>query len=59
MWITEKMDDRSLVVIGGGWKLPPSFPTYWTTWIEFVDNLFAGQMGLETIDLLESVVTGQ
>ena len=34
MWSTVTMDDGSLVVIGGGWNLPPSFPNYCGTWIE-------------------------
>jgi len=34
MWSTITMDDGSLVVIGGGWNLPPSYPNYCGTWIE-------------------------
>lgn len=34
MWTTVTMDDGTLVVIGGGWNLPPSFPNYCGTWIE-------------------------
>ena len=34
MWSTVTMDDGTLVVIGGGWNLPPSFPNYCSTWIE-------------------------
>lgn len=34
MWSTVTMDDGTLVVIGGGWNLPPSFPNYCGTWIE-------------------------
>lgn len=34
MWSTVTMDDGTLVVIGGGWNLPPSFPGYCSTWIE-------------------------
>lgn len=34
MWNTVNMDDGTLVVIGGGWNLPPSFPNYCGTWIE-------------------------
>ncbi len=34
MWSTVTMDDGTLVVIGGGWNLPPSFPNYCATWIE-------------------------
>ncbi|MEM9220985.1 MAG: Gfo/Idh/MocA family oxidoreductase [Pseudomonadota bacterium] len=92
MWSTVSMDDGSLVVIGGGWNLPPSFPNYCGTWIEItgtegalilddtsrdnwmntvtestffpmstmpgehVDDVFAGQMGPETIHFLESVI---
>src|SRR5262249_24238676 len=28
------MDDGTLVVIGGGWNLPPSYPNYCSTWME-------------------------
>jgi myo-inositol 2-dehydrogenase/D-chiro-inositol 1-dehydrogenase len=28
------MSDGTLVVVGGGWNLPPSFPNYCATWIE-------------------------
>lgn len=34
MWSTVTMDSGALVVIGGGWNLPPSFPNYCATWIE-------------------------
>lgn len=34
MWSTVNMSDNSLVIIGGGWNLPPSYPNYCTTWIE-------------------------
>ncbi len=34
MWTTTTMDDGTLVVIGGGWNLPPSYPDYCGTWIE-------------------------
>ncbi|WP_424934256.1 Gfo/Idh/MocA family protein [Amaricoccus macauensis] len=34
MWNTVTMDDGTLVVIGGGWNLPPSYPNYCATWIE-------------------------
>ncbi|MEQ9329129.1 MAG: Gfo/Idh/MocA family oxidoreductase [Rhodospirillales bacterium] len=34
MWSTVTMDNGVLVVIGGGWNLPPSFPNYCSTWIE-------------------------
>lgn len=34
MWTTVTMDDGTLVVIGGGWNLPPNYPNYCGTWIE-------------------------
>jgi predicted dehydrogenase len=34
MWSTVNMDDGTLVVVGGGWNLPPSYPNYCGTWIE-------------------------
>lgn len=34
MWSTLTMDDGTLVVVGGGWNLPPSYPNYCGTWIE-------------------------
>ncbi len=34
MWTTVTMDTGTLVAIGGGWNLPPSYPNYCATWIE-------------------------
>jgi myo-inositol 2-dehydrogenase/D-chiro-inositol 1-dehydrogenase len=34
MWTTVTMDDGTLVAIGGGWNLPPSYPNYCATWME-------------------------
>jgi len=34
MWSTVTMDDGTLVVVGGGWNLPPAYPNYCGTWIE-------------------------
>jgi myo-inositol 2-dehydrogenase/D-chiro-inositol 1-dehydrogenase len=34
MWTTVTMDDGTLVAIGGGWNLPPSYPNYCANWIE-------------------------
>ncbi|MBH0238763.1 Gfo/Idh/MocA family protein [Methylobrevis albus] len=34
MWTTVTMDNGMLVVVGGGWNLPPSYPNYCATWIE-------------------------
>jgi myo-inositol 2-dehydrogenase/D-chiro-inositol 1-dehydrogenase len=45
MWSTVTMDNGSLVVIGGGWNLPPSYPNYCATWIEIT-----GTDGALTLD---------
>ncbi|MFD2184814.1 Gfo/Idh/MocA family protein [Rhodoplanes azumiensis] len=34
MWNTVTMDNGAVVVIGGGWNLPPGYPNYSSTWIE-------------------------
>jgi predicted dehydrogenase len=34
MFTTVTMDNGVVVMIGGGWNLPPSFPNYCSTWIE-------------------------
>jgi myo-inositol 2-dehydrogenase/D-chiro-inositol 1-dehydrogenase len=90
MWSTVTMDNGVVVVIGGGWNLPPSYPNYCSTWMEItgtegalilddthrdhwlntvaegtrfpmstmpgeqVGEVFAGQMGPETIHFLEA-----
>ena len=35
-WITVTMDNGVSFVIGAGWTLPPGYPNFSTTWIEFV-----------------------
>ena len=34
MWTTVTMDNGMLVVVSGGWNLPPSYPNFSSTWIE-------------------------
>jgi predicted dehydrogenase len=34
MWSTVTMDNGVLVVIGGGWNLPPGYPNFCSTWVE-------------------------
>ncbi len=34
MWTIVTMDNGMVVMIGGGWNLPPSYPNYCSTWIE-------------------------
>jgi scyllo-inositol 2-dehydrogenase (NAD+) len=35
-WITVTMDSGVSFVVGAGWSLPPGYPNFSTTWIEFV-----------------------
>jgi len=35
-WITVTMDSGVSFVIGAGWSLPPGYPNFSSTWIEFV-----------------------
>jgi predicted dehydrogenase len=35
-WITVTMDSGLSFVIGAGWSLPPGYPNFSSTWIEFV-----------------------
>ena len=35
-WIVVTMDDGTVFTIGAGWVLPPSYPNFASTWIEFV-----------------------
>ena len=35
-WITVTMNDGVTFVIGAGWILPPAYPNFSSTWIEFV-----------------------
>ncbi|WP_127143034.1 Gfo/Idh/MocA family protein [Pelagibacterium montanilacus] len=45
MWTTVTMDNGMVVVIGGGWNLPPSYPNYCATWIEITGT--EGQLFLD------------
>ena len=92
MFTTVTMDNGVVVMIGGGWNFPPSFPNYCSTWIEitgtegaltlddtqrdnwlntatrgqefpmstmpgeWVDHVYAGGLGPETIHFLEACI---
>ena len=92
MFTTVTMDNGVVVMIGGGWNFPPSYPNYCSTWIEitgtdgaltlddtqrdnwlntekrgqefpmstmpgeWVDHVFAGGIGPETIHFLEACI---
>jgi len=45
MFTTVTMDNGAVVMIGGGWNLPPSFPNYCSSWIEIT-----GTEGALTLD---------
>ena len=36
VWIIVTMDDGTVFTIGAGWILPPAYPNFSSTWIEFV-----------------------
>ena len=36
VWIIVTMDDGTVFTIGAGWVLPPAYPNFSSTWIEFV-----------------------
>ena len=36
VWMIVTMDDGTVFTIGGGWVLPPAYPNFASTWIEFV-----------------------
>lgn len=38
MWIVVTMDDGTAFTVGAGWILPPAYPNYSTSWIEFVGS---------------------
>ena len=38
MWIMVTMDDGFIFTVGAGWILPPGYPNFSTTWIEFVGS---------------------
>ena len=36
VWMIITMDDSTIVTIGGGWVMPPAYPNFSSTWIEFI-----------------------
>jgi predicted dehydrogenase len=36
VWMIVTMDDGTVFTVGGGWVLPPGYPNFASTWIEFV-----------------------
>lgn len=36
MWMMATMDDGVVVTVGAGWSLPPGYPNFSSTWIEFL-----------------------
>jgi scyllo-inositol 2-dehydrogenase (NAD+) len=37
-WIMVTMDNGLSFVVGGGWSLPPGYPNFSSTWIEFIGS---------------------
>ncbi len=38
MWIMVTMDDGVVFTIGAGWIMPPAYPNFSSTWIEFIGS---------------------
>jgi len=38
MWIVVTMDDGTAFTVGAGWILPPAYPNFSTSWIEFIGS---------------------
>jgi predicted dehydrogenase len=36
VWMIVTMDDGTVFTVGGGWVMPPAYPNFSATWIEFV-----------------------
>jgi predicted dehydrogenase len=36
VWMIVTMDDGTVFTVGGGWVLPPAYPNFSSTWIEFI-----------------------
>ena len=36
VWMIVTMDDGTVFTVGGGWVLPPAYPNFSSTWIEFL-----------------------
>jgi predicted dehydrogenase len=36
VWMIVTMDDGTVFTVGGAWVLPPAYPNFSSTWIEFV-----------------------
>jgi len=74
MFTTVTMDNGVVVMIGGGWNFPPSYPNYCSTWIEITGtegaltlddtqrdnwlNTAKRGIGPETLHFLEACIRG-
>jgi predicted dehydrogenase len=38
MWIMVTLDDGVVITVGAGWIMPPAYPNFSSTWIEFVGS---------------------
>jgi predicted dehydrogenase len=38
VWMIVTMDDGTVFTVGGGWVLPPAYPNFSSTWIEFIGS---------------------
>ncbi len=57
-WIMVTMDSGVVFTIGAGWILPPAYPNFSTTWIEFVGSEGALLIDDSHRDVIQSTMSG-
>ena len=57
MVLVVTMDDGVVVTIGAGWSLPPGYPNFSTTWIEFIGTEGALLMDASHKDIILNTVS--
>ncbi len=58
MWIVVTMDDGTVLTVGAGWILPPAYPNFSTTMIEFVGSKGALMIDDSHKDVMLSTMDG-
>jgi len=57
-WIVVTMDDGTVFTIGAGWILPPAYPNFSSTWVEFVGSEGALLIDDTHRDVIKSTMSG-
>ncbi len=58
MWIVVTMDDGTAFTVGAGWILPPAYPNFSSTWIEFIGTKGALMIDDSHKDVVLSTLDG-